>query len=77
MKCFAPCVRLAVILVFGIAALASAQVPNQRPLAPQEPRRVTMQPQGANRLQKLTPRNKVAGPAAGHRGAGVPHRGKM
>ena len=75
MKCFAPSVRCAAILVLWIAAVASAQVPYQRPLAPQEPKRATMVPQGANRLQKLTPRNKIAGPAAGQRGGGVPHRG--
>jgi hypothetical protein len=74
MKCFAPCVRRAAIFVVWIAAMASAQVPYQRPLAPQEPKRVTMQPQGANRLQKIVPRNKIAGPAAGQRGGGVPHR---
>jgi hypothetical protein len=74
MKCFAPCVRRAAILALWIAAMASAQVPYQRPLSPQEPKRVTMQPQGANRLQKIVPRNKIAGPAMGQPGAGVPHR---
>jgi hypothetical protein len=38
---------------------------------------MTMQPQGANRLQKITPKQKIAGPAAGQRGAGVPmHRSR-
>src|SRR5271155_275515 len=82
MKCFAPSVRRAAILVLWIAAtwmaaIASAQVPYQRPSAPPEPRRVTAQPLGANRLQKIVPRNKIAGPASGQRGAGVPRRGKM
>jgi hypothetical protein len=35
-----------------------------------------MRPQGANRLQKIVPRNKIAGPAMGQRGAGVPHQMK-
>jgi len=37
---------------------------------------MTMNPQGANRLQKIVPRNKIAGPALGQRGAGVPHKMK-
>ncbi|HTB13758.1 MAG TPA: hypothetical protein VK752_19420 [Bryobacteraceae bacterium] len=74
MKCLAPRVRRAAIFVLWIAASASAQVPYQHPSAPPEPRRVTMAPQGANRLQKIVPRNKIAGPAIGQRGAGVPHK---
>ena len=77
MKCFAQIVRRAAILVIWIAAIAPAQVPYPKPLSPQQPRRVTMRPQGANRLQKIVPRNKIAGPTVGQRGAGVPHRGKM
>ena len=67
MKLFA----LAILITAG----AFAQVPNQRPLSPQEPRHVSVaQPPAPNHLQKLQPRNKIAGPAMGQRGAGVPHR---
>jgi hypothetical protein len=70
-------VRSAAVLVVSIAAVASAQVPNRPPTHPPLPRRMTMQPQGANRLQKITPKQKIAGPAAGQRGAGVPmHRSR-
>ncbi len=60
--------------VLWIAGSVFAQVPYQRPSAPPEPRRVNMTPQGANRLQKIVPRNKMAAPKAGERGAGVPHK---
>jgi hypothetical protein len=57
-----------------IAAGALVQVPFQRPSAPPEPRRVQMVQPRANQLQKMVPRNKIAGPAIGERGAGVPQR---
>jgi hypothetical protein len=65
MKCFA----LAAILVLGIAANASAQVPNQRPLAPPEPRRRALAPvaPATNHLRKLAPHN--AGVGTGKKGA--------
>jgi hypothetical protein len=63
---------------FAIAILAisaTAQVPYQRSATPPEPRRMQMgKPQGARQLQKIVPRNKIAGPAMGQRGAGVPRR---
>jgi len=77
MKCFAPGMLRTAILVLSIlcvTAKAFAQVPYQRPSAPPQPSRVSMQPRGVNRLQKIVPRNKIAGPANGQRGAGVPHR---
>jgi hypothetical protein len=64
------------VAVLAISANALAQVPYQRSAAPTEPRRMQMTPQGANRLQKLAPRNKIAGPAMGQRGAGIPRQGK-
>jgi hypothetical protein len=64
-------------LLFAISVAGLAQVPYQHSVAPPEPRRFnTPQPPGAHGLQKLTPKNKIAGPAAGQRGAGVPKRGK-
>jgi hypothetical protein len=61
--------------ILVISASALAQVPYQRSATPPEPRRMQMgKPQGTNRLQKIVPRNKIAGPAMGQRGAGVPKR---
>jgi hypothetical protein len=70
MKCFA----LAAILSFAIPASALAQVPNPRALAPQEPRRKPLAGpvRPGARFQKMTPKQKIAGPKAGQRGAGVP-----
>lgn len=72
MKCFA----LAAILSFAISAGALAQVPNPRALAPQEPRRKPLAGpiRPAARLQKISPKQKIAGPKAGQRGAGVPQK---
>jgi hypothetical protein len=64
-------------LLFAISVAGFAQVPYQHPVAPPEPRRFNApQLPGAHGLQKLTPKNKIAGPASGQRGAGVPKRGK-
>jgi hypothetical protein len=72
MKCFA----LAAILTFAISASALAQVPNPRALAPQEPRRKPLAGpvRPGARLQKIAPKQKIAGPKAGQRGAGVPQQ---
>jgi hypothetical protein len=72
MKCFAPYVRRAVILVMMISASAFAQAPYARPTAPPVPRRKEMaQPRAGNRLRKLTPRKKLVpkAPTKGREGA--------
>jgi hypothetical protein len=66
------------VFALAISASALAQVPYQRPSTPPEPRRMQMaHAPGAGRLRKIVPRNKIAGPAMGERGAGVPRRGKQ
>jgi hypothetical protein len=59
MKCFAPCVRRALVLVIAISATALAQVPYQHPIAPPEPRRHNYEhPRKMTRLQMAAPRPK-------------------
>jgi hypothetical protein len=70
-------VKFLAISILAISAGALAQVPYQRPATPPAPRRAQIwQPRGTNGLAKIVPRNKIAGPAKGQRGGGVPRRGR-
>jgi len=63
------------LLIFALAAVAFAQVPIQKPLAPPEPRRRPLiQPR--NRLAKVAPSKRFAAPGPRQRGAGVPRAAK-